>query len=245
MSELLSPPSPLGIIGKGRLARHLCHYLHLLGHPFTAWDRSQISPAEVTLTHCQRVFLAISDDQILPFITQNPWLEKKICLHGSGSLYTPLAHGIHPLMSFTPALYDLETYRSLPFVLESTSPPLSQLLPELPNPSFSVFPEDKPLYHALCVLCGNGTSLLWNKAMTLGEEKFGIHRQSWLPYLKRICENLEHPSSSLTGPLARGDQQTLKRNHAALEGDHYQHVFSALCQAHQKDTYEHSRLSKC
>ena len=51
---------------------------------------------------------------------------------------TTAAECAHPLMTFGLDLYDLTTYRSIPFILDSGGTPFHELLPGLPNPSFTI-----------------------------------------------------------------------------------------------------------
>jgi predicted short-subunit dehydrogenase-like oxidoreductase (DUF2520 family) len=45
-------------------------------------------------------------------------------------------------------------------------------------------------------------------------------------YLRQVTENyVRHPESALTGPLVRGDEQTIARNLRALEGDPLQGLY--------------------
>ena len=77
-------------------------------------------------------------------------------------------------MTFGLDLYDLATYRSIPFVLDSGRTPFHDLLPGLPNRSFTIPADDRPYYHALCVMAGNFSTLLWLKLFDELEGRFGI-----------------------------------------------------------------------
>jgi 2-dehydropantoate 2-reductase len=223
--------SPLLLVGNGRLARHLGRYLGLEGVPFSTWCRGSVVPFDELRDRSERVALLISDDAIEGFLERHRDGDRRLWIHFSGSLSTPLAEGAHPLMTFGPELYDLDTYRRVPFVCERGRRPFGELFPGLGNPSFTVEPADKALYHALCVLAGNGTTLLWRKAFA-GFERLGLPRESLMPYLERVAANLAASDDPLTGPLPRGDRQTIERNLDALGGDPYRAVYRALADAH-------------
>src|SRR5262245_52746143 len=127
--------SPFGIVGDGRVARHLQHYFNLLGLPVHVWSRRACPSSPVDrLASCGTVLLLIRDEAIVPFIETWPRLREKRLVHCSGSLVTSLAAGAHPLMTFGPSLYELAEYQSIPFVLDDAhaAGTLSDLLPGLP-----------------------------------------------------------------------------------------------------------------
>src|SRR5262249_58936221 len=133
----------------------------LLGRPVATWSRraSVLSPPEA-LAASETILLLIQDGAIAPFIEAFPALHRKQLVHFSGGLVTDVAQVAHPLMTFGPELYDLDTYRAIPFVLDAGATPFGELLPGLPNPSFTIPASERPYYHALCVMAGNFSSLL-------------------------------------------------------------------------------------
>lgn len=230
------------IVGSGRLARHFAQYFRLEQISFSCWSRRAPEAAhlkdcwipdfEIALERASHVLLLISDPEIEPFIRSHPELEGKQVVHCSGSLYSPLAPGAHPLMTFTEAVYDLETYRSFSFILEEGGPGMASLLPGLSNRSFLIKPELKPLYHSLCVLSGNFTSILWGKFFGELETTFNVPAEAALPYLDRVARNLHDPTvPALTGPLARRDFDTIQKNLEALSSDSFEAVYRAFVEA--------------
>lgn len=230
-------PSAIGIVGNGRTARHFRHYFGLLGIPFTTWSRTEsptISPPDA-LGGCATVLLLIRDDAIVPFIEAWPALQHKRIVHCSGSLVTPHAIGAHPLMTFGPVLYEMAEYRTIPFVLDTSQTRLADLLPGLPNPWFTIPPSDRPYYHALCVMAGNFSVILWGKLFDELERRFGIPRSAAFPYLQRVTANLvTDAGGALTGPLSRGDAQAIAANLSALEGDPFRAVYAAFVRAYEQ-----------
>src|SRR4051812_48733010 len=227
------------LIGDGRLARHLAHYFNELGLSHRAWSRRMHEegrgpPLEALLHSSTHVLLAISDGAIEPFIAVHPELKSAVCVHFSGSLATPLAIGAHPLFSFAGTLYQRALYERIPFVIDQGAPPLSTLIPGLPNPSFFIAPEQRSRYHALCVLAGNFTTLLWRKLFFELEAELGIGREHILPYLESITRGLAGTAAPLSGPLSRGDQATILRNLEALAGDPFEPVYRAFVSAYEQ-----------
>jgi hypothetical protein len=229
-----SNTAPIGIVGDGRVARHFVHYLTLLGVPVRTWARRNPGAGPVeALAECARVLILIRDAATVPFLDEWPALKDKRPVHFSGNLTTTVAHAAHPLMTFADRLYDLETYRAIPFIIDTGGPPFEQLLPGLPNPSFQIAPADRSYYHAMCVLAGNGSTLLWAKLFDAFHNRLGIPPSAAHPFLKQVAANLiADPTHALTGPLSRGDAGTIEANLAALDGDPFRDVYAALVKAH-------------
>jgi hypothetical protein len=179
-------------------------------------------------------------------------LSLPIFIHSSGAWSYPEIYSAHPLMSFRPldhehGPYPESIYQKINFALTSpaqenhleNSWPKSEaaeiaqnikkkLFPFLPNFVFYLPEEHKAFYHALCVLAGNGSVLLWQKFFkempTLGCSVEGLE-----VFARQISENfLTDPESALTGPLVRKDTSTLALDAAALKADPFFDVFQAL-----------------
>jgi 2-dehydropantoate 2-reductase len=229
------------LLGDGRMARHVAHYLRLLKLPFETWKRADGPLAlEASAEPTTHVLVLVSDDSIESVLKAFPFLSKRVCVHFSGAVTTPLAVGAHPLMTFSQTLYSLDEYRRIPFVIERGTE-MRDILPCLPNPSFEIDPEDKPLYHALCAMAGNYTVLLWEKVFAEFESELGFPKTALIPYLERIAKNLaESKSSVLTGPLARGDRETIEKHLHALGGDPYADVYRAFVSAYGRTQGGHA-----
>ena len=218
-----------GLVGRGRLASHMAHYLGLEGHDVVVWHRDLKIGPEEHLRDTDVILLAISDRAIAGFLDRHPDFGNHMVVHFSGAQIVEGAHGLHPLMTFGPELYPQETYRSIPFVTESGGAGFHEIFPGLQNPSWSIDPDDKPLYHALCVLAGNVTTILWAKAMGDFEHRLGLPGDILRPYLRQSAVNsLDRGMGSLTGPFARGDRNTIDLDLEGLRGDPFREVYVAL-----------------
>lgn len=237
-SQVQSPFKTL-IIGNGRAATHIAHYFTLLNIPFRQWSRSKGDDLNSYLIGIDRVLLLISDDQIIPFLNQYPQLRQKCVVHFSGALVIDGIYGAHPLISFSKTLFDLAFYQAIPFAVDQNAPAFSELLPGLSNPNYRIDEAKKSFYHALCVLSGNFTTILWQKLFS-ELESLGLPQDFGLPYLQCISQNLQqNPKVALTGPLARGDMQTIQRNLAALQDDPYAKVYRAFVEVFSEKVNEH------
>ena len=225
------------IIGCGRLATHMVHYFKLLTLPCTQWHRKQGEAALiVAFNMATHILLLINDNAIADFVAEHPYLTKKTVLHCSGSLVLPNIPSAHPLMTFGLELGTLNWYQCIPFITEKGEPGLPDLLPGLSNMHYVLPKEQKTLYHALCVLSGNFTTLLWQKFEKVCNERLALPSEIVKPYLQQICQNLLSNSvTALTGPLLRDDTQTIDANLAALTGDPFYEVYQAFVNAYHKE----------
>lgn len=218
-----------GIAGRGRVATHMARYLELESQTFATWHRGMACGPAEALGDARFLLLAISDDALEDFLTSEPELATLNLVHFSGSKTIPGATGMHPLMTFGPKTYDLETYRAIPFITDRGAPAFSDVFPALSNLSWAIGPEEKPLYHAMCVMAGNFPTLLWSKAFEVFERDLGLPRDVLVPYLARTLENsLESGGKALTGPLVRGDVGTVQQNLAALGNDPFANIYRAF-----------------
>lgn len=224
------------IIGNGRVARHFAHYLSLLDIPYQQWHRKSDLQLSDLVADDSIVLLLIGDAAIEQFIRSNSCLHGKCCLHFSGSLVTDLAHGVHPLMTFGPEFYTLDQYQKIPWIIEETAPSFETLFPQFLNPYFSIQKDKKAYYHALCVMSNNFTTLLWQKFFKVMEGEFDIPKQHLIPILQQSLKNIETDhEAALTGPLKRGDRETIKKNLEALSDDAFYDVYQSFVTAYEKE----------
>lgn len=224
------------IIGDGRISRHFQCYFSQLGLSYSVWHRSlslkQLQQKFKCATH---VVILISDKAIEDFIQQNLLKSTCILIHFSGSVTTPHAFGAHPLMTFNHDEYDLSLYQSIPFIIDHNAPDFSELLPGLSNPHVRLHTSQKEKYHALCVLSGNFSCLLWQKLFSSFESELNIPAEMAQLYLIQQTKNLlSHWPSALTGPLVRKDQETIKNNLNALKNDPFHVVYQSFITCYKR-----------
>ena len=224
-----------GIIGGGRVSSHFQKYFQFENIPFSLWTRKQNNSIETALVRADVILLLVSDQAIETVVEENPFLENKRLVHFSGSLVTDRAVGFHPLMTFSHSLYDHETYKSIPFIIEVETS-FKEIFPSLENPWYFIEKKNKALYHAACVLGGNFTTMLWSKVFEIFKGQLNIPYEAAFPYMNQIIKNVEgSPNDALTGPLVRKDLETLKKNLSALKGDSYENIYRAFTQVYLKD----------
>ena len=217
------------IIGSGRLARHLQHWAQLSSlAQILMWDRHQ-DPHLIRrqLNQCTHVWLAISDKAILPFYEQYIEGFDHIVVHFSGALSDPRIYGAHPMMSFSHDLLEDGVYPKIQFAVDHDIE-LSKLLPGFKNPFFKIAPQDKALYHALCVVAGNFPQLLWKSSESLFS-KLNVPESASQLYIQQVTQNyLMSGASAVTGPLVRNDQKTLELNQQALANTQLAEIYAAF-----------------
>jgi hypothetical protein len=221
------------LIGSGRLARHLEFYLTQLEIPFSTWNRKEeIKDLENLISSSSHILLAISDSALQNFVEAYLKGLNKAIVTFSGALQIDGAISAHPLMSFGPELYSFEDYKKIHFVITGAER-LNEILPGFENPFSVIKPEEKPLYHAMCVLGGNFPLLLWHQ-MAEGFRKMGLPKEAHKIYLEKITENFNRNGiKALTGPLVRRDLETIQKNLKALDGNPYKNVYAAFVEAYK------------
>jgi hypothetical protein len=241
------------LLGGGRLARHLRRYLELEGLACSGWARDARSDLNThddpdpeqrlrrTLAPATHVLLLVTDGAIPALLRKYPFLHGHRLIHCAGALSLPGVAGAHPLMTFGRTLYDGETYRAIPFMVERGHD-FEALFPGLSNPHHVIAPEQKALYHALCVIAGNFPQILWQAAGRRFDAELGIPPQALQAYLQQSLDNfLADPEGALTGPLARGDTATQARNRVALEQDPLEDLYRAFVDFHDEHRPTESR----
>lgn len=148
-------------------------------------------------------------------------------IHFSGVLQTSLAYGLHPLMTFSTSLYDIETYRQIPLIAAEPVP--EHILSDWPNLRYHIPADQKIRYHAWCALAGNGTSLLWQQFNQFLQQDLNLPDDIAQLYCSQVFENITQDlNTALTGPMTRGDVKTLAKHHASLEGTASGEVYQAM-----------------
>lgn len=224
------------IIGNGRVARHFQHYFALLQIPFHTWHRQESLATLYELSaQATHILLLISDGAIDAFAQEHLKDNQSILIHFSGSLVSEHVYGAHPLMSFNTGMYALAQYQAIPFILDHDAPDFASLLPGVMNQHVRLHTSLKAKYHALCVLSGNFSCLLWQKLFSSMENEFNIPHEIANAYLLQQTQNLLHDAkSALTGPLVRNDLATIEKNIASLEQDPFQEIYQSFVSCYQK-----------
>lgn len=190
--------------------------------------------------------LGVNDDQILP-LAQALWAAHKlrpgdIVFHLSGAmpaaaLHSLQQHGVlvasvHPIRSFADPARVLADFAGTCCTLEGDAKALQLLQDALQRIGARVLPIDgskKAQYHAASVFACNYLNTLFEVALQ-NWEAAGISRaqaqEFAAPLVRETLENILRlgPAPALSGPLARGDMQTVARHQQALQASNPQHA---------------------
>jgi len=195
------------------------------------------------------VILSVPDDEIERVarelaLSDIKW-DKKIVFHCSGLLSTKilnplrakgsLTSSIHPIQSFSSKNTNPSIFEGTYFSLEGNAEALKKakvIISKLGSHFFTINPKDKPLYHVSCCVASNFLIVLLDMAVSILKKvnlKEEMAFQILMPLIQETLQNVKNfaPSSSLTGPIPRGDQHTVEKHLKALEEFPYFH-----------DTYE-------
>jgi predicted short-subunit dehydrogenase-like oxidoreductase (DUF2520 family) len=91
---------------------------------------------------------------------------------------------------------------------------------------FVLADENRALYHASCAIASNFLVTLYRTAASLATEA-GAPQEALVPLMQRTIEN----GFELTGPIARGDWETVERHRQALRGSGFEEAYDALAAA--------------
>ncbi len=188
---------------------------------------TQLPPVDV-------LFLTVPDDAILDVVRtlrkDAPNLSRVVVAHTSGAkssaLLSPLREigalvaSFHPAQSFAGLPEDSRKFRGATVAIEGDAGAVAVLTGvarDLGGNSLEISTEAKPLYHLACVMASNYSTALLDAGLDV-LEKIGISRPKGkvilLPLLQTTATNLKtgDPEEILTGPIARGDVQTVREH---------------------------------
>jgi len=187
--------------------------------------------------NAETVILSVPDDSIKNVVKElSPLnLDKKFIFHCSGILSSlilqPLRKSgavtasLHPIQSFPKKSRDSGLFKHIYFGIEGEDKAVRSaktMVTKLGGRCFILEPGDKPLYHTACTIASNYLTVLMGLAGGL-LGKAGISKELrndiLVPLAKGTLDNIEQNtiSGSLTGPVSRGDIETLTSHLKCLE----------------------------
>lgn len=180
------------------------------------------------------VFITTPDGAVREVAAAVRWRAGQRAVHTSGALsvrdLAPAREqgaevgSLHPLQSFADAEEAARLLTGSFFAVEGSGGLREELIrmAEALGGTWAVLePHEKTLYHAAAVLASNYTVVLMDLAAGLWE-RFGATREeavaALLPLLRGTAHNLGRVGlpAALTGPVARGDVETVRRHVEAL-----------------------------
>ena len=202
-----------------------------------------IAPQAV-VDRCRLIFLTVPDDAITQVASSLNWPADRGVAHCCGAatstILSPasnagaLCGSFHPLQTFTPFPTDEDTatltslarncLHGVTFAVEGTGwlrQSLQSMASDLGGRTIEVSPEHRPLYHASAVMsCGAVIALLRSAAALWQEMGVDVQTafQALLPLARTTLKNAAAggPAASTTGPVTRGDVDTVRTHLQAL-----------------------------
>ncbi|MDP6047409.1 MAG: DUF2520 domain-containing protein [Phycisphaerae bacterium] len=187
------------------------------------------------------VLLTVNDDAIEPLCNQladaGAFSHRSVVAHCSGALGSDVLSAardrcacriasMHPLTTFPTAQAAVEKFAGTYCFCEGDSSAVEavmELARDIGGRPMSISTQGKVLYHAAAVMACNYLTALMDASVTLCGDA-GIDRQTALaamgPLAAATLENVTKlgAADALTGPIARGDAQTVARHLEALGG---------------------------
>src|SRR6267142_2105281 len=232
---------PLIVAGRGNLGRSLARALRATDHQVRLLSaRTQLHEVVQTLhgrAGATVVFLTVPDGavtEVAARLAAGPEIPAGIAfVHTSGALelgaLAPLRarHAVgsfHPLRSF-PEPGPPQAFRGIVIAVDANAPALLRTLNRLAR-NLGAKPRHvddtrRALYHAAAVFASNYVVALMRVAVSLLEETGWTEREA-VQGLATLAEGAvanvrkQGPIAALTGPIRRGDAQTVARHLAAL-----------------------------
>ena len=188
------------------------------------------------------IFITTPDDEIRPVwekIAGQPIRGKIIC-HFSGSLSSDVflnrekrgfyACSFHPMYAFSDKFTSYKQLNQVMFTAEGDKEALAELCPlleRLGNPVFVIKGKKKERYHAAASLISNMMIGLYQMGIDMLVD-CGFSETEARSLVKPLVEgNIQHllgtsPEQALTGPIERGDVETIKKHLAQLTDREHQ-----------------------
>ena len=199
---------------------------------------------------CDFVFLAVPDEYISELASSLPWSSSQAVIHSSGSLNLDvlsvakkkgsLTGCLHPVQTFLKRDSPLESrdrFANIVCGIEADSPLdiwLVELVESLGAYSIRLENVDRALYHSAAVFASNYVVALLSAATRIWTLS-GLSEREGRIALQHIMNvsvnNLADStfSDAVTGPITRGDWQTVKKHLSALDSEpELQKLYSRL-----------------
>lgn len=204
---------------------------------------SEVTPADL--------WLISTNDQSIPVISELLSARKVLrpadtVFHCSGALSSDVLRdcknarayiaSVHPVMSFASPLSDEKDFNGVFCGAEGDNDALKLIEPafeSIGGKCFRITSEHKTLYHAATVMCCNYLTALTEVSSQLFQQAGldpSISQQLMQPIMEATMANIFQygTAAALTGPIARGDAQTVSQHLGAIEAPVTRDIYQSL-----------------
>jgi predicted short-subunit dehydrogenase-like oxidoreductase (DUF2520 family) len=223
---------------------------------------AELLPADQAVALADLVLITVPDDQLLGLIrglaNTGAWRTGQLAVHTSGahgiSVFAPAAEAgvvgmaLHPVMTFTGRAEDLQRLDGAAFgvtAVEEFRPVAETLVIELGGEPVWVPESARPRYHAALSMGSNHLVTLVNdSADVLRSAGVDNPRRLLSPLLSASLDNaLILGDDALTGPVSRGDSETVRAHLAALHATPFLNPYLAMAIRTMQRAHAAGRLS--
>jgi len=236
----MNKPLTIAIVGQGKVGQSLHQLLSLTEHDTCLIGRS-LSDQRSAVKEAHISLLTTPDDDIQTLSRQlsDSFKPDSVVAHCSGALSSGILSAarqnncalasIHPLNSFPTLAASLTTFSNAEhgtyLYAEGDRLALELLLPlarEIGFKTLTLAPKAKTAYHAACVFACNYLTTLMDISLATAETASLERDEFWQaiqPLIQTTLTNISERGTvkSLSGPLARGDIETIERHLSVLD----------------------------
>ncbi len=220
MTEKYLEQAHFAIIGRGRISHHIpnlfsSYFLDRNILPkFEYFDRLTVYE-NLDLTKTKGVFLTVKDKDILEVYekVKNFFPKFTNFYHLSGALFYSDIIGVHPLMTFSNNVLNIN-YQNIPIFTDNLA--FYEKYKNKVNTLNFISPSLKTEYHAMAVMLGNFTQLYLQIVKNNFSEYLNFKDFKLLTEQSVASIFFEDSIERLTGPIARGDEVTIQKHKSQL-----------------------------
>ncbi len=211
------------IVGPGRAGRSMAVALERVG-----WTLSGLLGREDDITAAARdvdlVIVATPDREIEAIAFAIQPVKECVVAHLSGSLGQsallphPRRAAIHPLVSLPDSQIGAKRLAGGAWFAIAGDEITAKIVDDLGGHAFTVADDQRALYHAAACIASNHLVALLGQVARVAAPA-GVPLAAYLDLVRETVENVAElgPAAALTGPVARGDHDTIARHIAALD----------------------------
>lgn len=234
------------IIGPGRAGGALSAALGRAGWRVDGPLGRDHDPASVT-TGARLVLLAVPDRDIAD-VAASLAPGSAVVAHVAGSLGLDVlapherVASVHPLVSLPDATLGADRLAGAWFAVAG-DPAASEVVTALGGRAVEVADEDRTTYHAAAAVAANHLVALLGQVDRLARS-VGVPLEAYLDLARGALDNVAEvgPVAALTGPVARGDRDTVVRHLAAMPQDE-RAAYALLAEAAQRLVDERTEIA--